>query len=368
MDDKALAWEKKLNTRWNNEYRVIQYTGSRERAIVEHLPCGSILDKRADNIYGHYCKKCTGNMIHNTCVKRNAKKYEEIVGEIFEEPQFSDIDRSMPLDLVEYLEELGGAHIEPTMIAFPECLVYYISLPTAVDPLGCVARRESSPLRVIQIFSDEWVQKKEIVKAKLRHILKKDNLPLIYPRNCIIDEIDTRTKNDFLDKYHIQGGDRSTLRLGMFDPDGDLIAVMTFIANNRNKHSIKEDTELVRFATKDTVNIPGGFSKMLKYAIKNYKFINDTISTFADLRWSADDSVYKKAGFEYVDRVKPTPWFITDETKRHHFRLLIKEKLKEKFPDLYDERLTAKQIAARAGFLQIWDAGNDKFIWKIKKD
>ena len=104
----------------------------------------------------------------------------------------------------------------------------------------------------------------------------------IYGRNIVIKEINNSQKREFLDKYHIQGSDSSTIKLGGFAGD-ELVAVMTFSKLRESlgsKHRVAGEFELSRFAT--SANVIGGFSKMLKYAITNYNITY--IKTFADLR------------------------------------------------------------------------------------
>ena len=50
---------------------------------------------------------------------------------------------------------------------------------------------EKKGIRLIHIFEDEWLEHKDIVKSKLRHILGCDNgLPKIFARKCTIHNID----------------------------------------------------------------------------------------------------------------------------------------------------------------------------------
>jgi hypothetical protein len=61
---------------------------------------------------------------------------------------------------------------------------------------------------LIHIFENEWVNKQDIVKSiilsKLGIFQKR-----IYARKCIVKEIDNKIKNEFLEKNHLQGKDRS---------------------------------------------------------------------------------------------------------------------------------------------------------------
>ena len=78
-------------------------------------------------------------------------------------------------------------------------------------------------VRLIQIFEDEWVYKQEIVKNRLKHILGVISIK-IYARNCNIKEISAREKNEFLNNVHIQGEDKSGVKLGAFH-DNELVSL-----------------------------------------------------------------------------------------------------------------------------------------------
>jgi len=107
---------------------------------------------------------------------------------------------------------------------------------------------EQQDIQLIHIFEDEWIYKKQIVKARLKHILGLTKYK-IYGRKCIIKEIDSKTKNKFLDKYHIQGADKSSIKLGTFYKNR-LVAVMTFGKRRicmGKKNSAEGEYELMRF-------------------------------------------------------------------------------------------------------------------------
>ena len=75
---------------------------------------------------------------------------------------------------------------------------------------------KDADIKLIQIFSDEWINKREIVKSRILNELKLTPNK-IYGRECIIKEIIIpKIKNEFLDENHIQGQDRSKIKLGLY--------------------------------------------------------------------------------------------------------------------------------------------------------
>ena len=120
---------------------------------------------------------------------------------------------------------------------------------------------------LIHIFEHEWITKQEIVKEKLKAILDIHQKK-IYARKCIVKEIETKDKNEFLNKYHLCGEDNSNINLGLFD-ENELISVMTF---SHYKLDQKYTWELTRYAASKYVI--SGDEKLLSYFRNKYLRFN----------------------------------------------------------------------------------------------
>ena len=109
---------------------------------------------------------------------------------------------------------------------------------------------ESKGYQLIHIFEHEWINliKQDIIKSKLKALFGVEQTR-IYARKCKIKEISAKEKNDFLNQYHIQGADKSKIKLGLFNED-ELVAVMTFGKPRFNKNY---EWELIRFASKSRI-------------------------------------------------------------------------------------------------------------------
>jgi len=207
---------------------------------------------------------------------------------------------------------------------------------------------------LITIFEDEWIYKKDIVKSRLKHILNVSNNQKIHGRKCIIKEIDSKTKNEFLNKYHIQGRDNSTIKLGAFYND-ELVSVMTFSYGNISKGSKKENGvwELNRFCSNYNYHIPGIASKLLEYFKRNYEW--EKIFSYADLRWS-NGNLYFKLGFQTDNIKRLNYWYVKDLKRIHRFQL----KKNQNDPKGISEQI----LRTKEGYGILWDCGNLKFILK----
>ena len=228
-------------------------------------------------------------------------------------------------------------------------------------------------IRVIFVREDEWVNNKDIVLSRIKNILhiKEENDKTLYARNLIIGEdIRTNIKDIFLDRYHIQGKDIATLKYGLYTKDGKLVSVMTFVKNRMigKIDNEKRIIELSRFASRTNINVVGGFSKLLKYAEKQLKELGyELIKTYADRRWSSDtNNVYIKNGFTLTGITEPNYVYFKGNTiySRQSFQ---KKKLKEKFPEVYEDELTEFEIANLAGYNRYYDCGNLVYYKEIAK-
>jgi hypothetical protein len=212
----------------------------------------------------------------------------------------------------------------------------------------------SEDVRLIHIFEDEWLHKKDIVKNRLRHIFGKTT-DKIYARKCKIKEISKDDKKDYLIKTHIQGNDNSSIRLGIFNND-NLVGVMTFSkprkALGNHNDNVEDVYELVRFASD---NVIGGADKLLKHFIKTYK--PKKIISYADRRWSMGE-LYEKLGFNLISTTKPNYWYTKNHKVREHRFNYRKDILVSKG---YDSNKTEFEIMSELGYDKIWDCGSFKF-------
>ena len=212
-------------------------------------------------------------------------------------------------------------------------------------------------IRLIQIFSDEWLNKKDIVKKKLKSILCKEKEEKIYARKCVVKEITSREKNVFLNTHHIQGEDRSSIKLGLYYND-ILTAVMTF-SNPRislgQKQSQNGVYELSRFASSQYV--VGGSAKLIKHFTKHYS--PNKIYSYSDNRWTdPNNNMYLKLGFKKVSSSSPGYFYTKDFLSRIHRYNFNKGALKKLGANMSK---TEKEIMGELGYSRIWDCGSTKY-------
>ena len=95
---------------------------------------------------------------------------------------------------------------------------------------------EKKGVKLVHIFEDEWIDKKEIVMSIITSKLNKyENT--IYSEQCDIKEISTDESEEFLEKNHILGNFLSKINIGLFYKN-ELISLMSFGENKKNQYEI----------------------------------------------------------------------------------------------------------------------------------
>jgi hypothetical protein len=206
---------------------------------------------------------------------------------------------------------------------------------------------EKQGIQLLQFFSDEWKFKKEIVKNIIRSKLKLNEK--IYARKCEVKNISISEKNIFLNQNHIQGEDKSKVKLGLFYEE-ILVAVMTFCGSRFNKNF---DWELSRFSCLGGYTIVGGFSKLLKRFCDVY---GGSIVSYADRRISCG-GVYEKNGFNLIRINGPSYFYVDSNCLERHNRM----RFQKKFIGAYD--CTEYEKAREMGYEKIWDCGSLAYGW-----
>jgi len=195
--------------------------------------------------------------------------------------------------------------------------------------------------RLIQIWENEWLFKKDIVKSILLSALGIYERKL-GARQCEIKDVDVKDARIFYNSNHIQGF-KGGKHKGLYY-NNELVSLMT----------IEKSNILERFANKINTQVYGAFSKLLKSFEMTGK-----LTTFSDLRYFTGD-VYRKNGFEYQYDSAPNFWYLV-RNKMYSRICFQKHKLKNKL-SVFDDNLTAYQNMLNNGYDRIWDCGNMKFI------
>lgn len=208
--------------------------------------------------------------------------------------------------------------------------------------------------RLITIFEDEWIHKRDLVEAKLKHICQVNTNKSLYARKCQLRLVSTKDKKRFFDTYHIQGNGKSSINVGLYN--NNRLVCCIGVRKLPNNHY-----EINRYAT--SRNVCGGFGKLLKHTISIISPFVDIV-TFADRRWS-DGDLYHKLGF-VVDRELPPDYaYVVGNNRIHKFNFRHKHLptvLGDEYNSNFSEADNCKHIP------RIWNCGLLRFVLTTGKD
>jgi hypothetical protein len=260
--------------------------------------------------------------------------------------ELSNKDITYPKELDIVLPDLGIA-VEVNGVYFhreeAKGKDYHIDKTKAVEAVG---------FQLIHIFEDEWLYKQEIVKSRLLSLLGKNSR--LYARNLSVKEISF--PSTFLANNHLQGvGSPCSINYGLFDND-ILVAAMCF---SKPRFDNTHDYELVRYCCSLGYNIVGGASKLLKAFTRAYP--DASIVSYSDKRWSVG-KLYSTLGFTLSHSSAPNYKYYKGLKSLSRYTCQ-KHKLKQLFPDTFQEELSEQDIMRLNGYYRVFDCGND--VWTL---
>ena len=342
LKDKVLARTKRLG------YSLVsnEWKGVSEIHLWKHEKCGNIFEGNADDGQMTRCPTCfprIGSFEQQEVVDFIKANYNgEVIVNTRKIIPPKEIDIYLPELRLGF--EYHGIYWHSTdEMPSNEFKNYHLNKLKACD---------ENDIRLIQIFSDEWEFKQDIIKSKILNFLGKSKR--IFARKCEVQEISSNEKSEFLINNHLQGNDKSSIRLGL-KYENELIAVMTF---GKSRFTKGCEFELIRFASKVGTNVIGGAGKLLKYFIKNYS--PKSIVTYADLRFSKGN-LYEQLGFKKLHSTFPNYYYFKNNDAIHGKRLnrmrFQKHKLKDQLSN-FDETLTETENMLNNDYRIIYDCGN----------
>ena len=205
-------------------------------------------------------------------------------------------------------------------------------------------------VHLIQIFEDEWKNKPDIVRSRIKSILGVDTK--IAARKCKIQALSPAEYKLFTLTNHLQGYAHSTHRYGLYY-NSVLVAVMGF---SKSRYT-STGYELVRFCSVGT--IIGGASKLFAHFRKSHN--PQSVVSYANRCWS-NGRLYEALGFTNVTESDDnTGYWYLDGYTRYHRSSYTKQRLVD---DGADSGLTESEIMSSRGFLKIYDCGNYKYLWQ----
>jgi hypothetical protein len=210
-------------------------------------------------------------------------------------------------------------------------------------------------ITLIQIFEDEWLRKRDLVKAMIVNKLGFSAIK-IGARECEIVKLTSKEVEQFFKDNHLSGHTFGNLYLAL-KYKGEIMSALSFRIPYHKKLKEDKTIEIARFCTKAGVTIRGGFTKLLQAAESELKALGfKQILTFADARFGTG-SLYRNNGFLGERKTKPN-YFYENGVVRESRLTHQKDNSPESIAELgATERLQNNN----AGWYAIYDAGSYVF-------
>lgn len=268
------------------------------------------------------------------------------------ETEVADFIRSLGLEVVTS---------DRTVIAPFEVDVHVPSLRVGVeyngvwfhrdDLVGNKTRRKweaaaKAGITLVQIFEDEWRDKRQQVEARLRAILGCSDRS--FARQCDVVTVAPRRASEFLGKWHTQGVGPSTVSAYGLERSGELLALATF-GKGRFRNS---GWELLRFCS--IGRVAGAVSRLVAAFSRANPGVD--VVSYADLRWGNGDG-YKSAGFTFVGVTEPDYWW-ADSSGNRHSRYSMQKR---------PQGVTEREFAAQKKLFRVSGVGHKKWVWTSER-
>jgi very-short-patch-repair endonuclease len=207
--------------------------------------------------------------------------------------------------------------------------------------------------RYLMFFDDEWENKNEVVKSRIRNALGVIDTKLP-ARRCDVVSLTGREQRDFFAVNHTQGAVVAAEALGLVS-DGQLVAAMSF---GSSRFSGLYDWELLRFATKVNTSVVGGASRLFSHWRRSHQ--GQSIVSFSDNRWGTG-GFYQKLGFTEDGQTGQGYFYTNSNGTRRSRQQHMKHKLKDVLPK-FDPNLTERENCWSNGWYRVWDLGNTRWV------
>ena len=218
---------------------------------------------------------------------------------------------------------------------------------------------EEKGIGLIQFYDADYhdVRRFEVFKEQLKALVSTKTK--IGARNCKIQPISAKDCNQFLNKYHFQGMERSSFaRYGLYYGE-NLVGVLTL---GKSRYT-KDEFEILRYCVDPNVVVIGGFSKLFTYALKDIKTGSKIISYMDLNKRLRSSNVYEKHEFQFDGLTKPDYVWVkrygTETLSRYN---TTKSKL---VSEGYDASKSEVEIMLDRGYFRVFGSGSKRYVFVV---
>ena len=212
-----------------------------------------------------------------------------------------------------------------------------------------------SGITTLNFYSGEIDNNRQLVASMIASRVGKSQ-EKIYARQCEIVELPAKVARTFCEQFHLSGSANAKYYIGL-GYKGRLVSVMSFGVPRFSK---KYNYELIRFCSVTNTNVIGGASKLFNYFVKTYMNPGESITTYANRRFS-EGNMYRKLGFNDIGSTSYPNYFYIKENGTPKMRYDCQKHKLHKFLDIFDANKTEYENMSANGYYRQYDCGNYVF-------
>ena len=290
-------------------------------------------------------------------VELDSMSEKDYIDIILKELEYLDVEYTVEDELI-YLPKYNlGIEVNPVLTHSVDVGRLGLSSKTYHQEKSLLA--EEKGIGLIQFYDADYhdVRRFDVFKEQLKALVS--NKTKIGARECQVQPISAKDCNQFLNKYHFQGMERSSsARYGLYYGE-NLVGVLTL----GKSWYTKDEFEIVRYCMDPNVVIMGGFSKLFKHALEDIK-VGSKIVSYMDLNKRLRASnVYENNGFQFDGLTRPDYVWVkrygTETLSRYN---TTKSKL---IAEGYDASKSEVEIMRERGYFRVFGSGSKRYVFVV---
>lgn len=332
------------------DYSLVEYVSSVGKVKITCEKHGVFEQTPANHLSGNGCPKCTPK------VSKPEIELFDFVKSLASDSEQSNrsVIAPLELDIVSHEKkiaiEFNGLHYHSDRNNGKRDN-YHIDKMKKTNEAG---------YRLIQVWEDDWRDRRKVVEKTLRHIFGKTD-ERIFSRKCLIGKRDLRSLAWFFDENHLQGCPRRG-EVYTLEKMGVPVAAMVFhpVTSERGKVASETRWELGRYAS--TCAVVGGASRLFKTFLKDHPKCKEIVS-YSDNDWFSGE-MYETLGFAFAGDVPPDYRVVDGGVRRHKINYKLSE-LQKRLGGKFNSLLSERENCRQNGLYRVYNSGLRKWVWTM---
>lgn len=247
------------------------------------------------------CLACDSRFSTKGFISKSQREIYNWLSSYIEGVRLSDWDTISPQEL--------DVHAAKHGIAIEHDGLYWHSENRDVKPMHAAFKRKLAAekgIQLISVFSDEWENKKDLVKSI---ILRKVGIfqETIQASECCLRDLNNGEKKEFFEKSCLEGDAESVSSFGLVDSVGRVVIAISL--REAFDSGREQFYDVARFAVLPGVDVVGGFNSLFTRALE--VCVTDDkrgLIERVDMRFDTVDT-FEKFGFSLDYETGPLSWW-----------------------------------------------------------